>query len=38
MIEHRAKNRHGLAMGAVLAAEFCPGRKGLLSMNDLLKL
>ena len=38
LIEHRAKNRHGLAMGAVLAAEFCPGRKGLLSMNDLLKL
>ncbi len=38
LIEHSAKNRNGLALGAVLAAEFCPGKKGLLSMNDLLKL
>jgi len=38
LIEHSAKNRDGFAMGAVLAAEFCPGKKGLLNMNDLLSL
>lgn len=37
-IEHLAKNRHGFALGAVLAAEFSYGKKGLLSMNDLLNL
>jgi hypothetical protein len=26
-----------LAFGAVLAAKFCSGRKGILSMTDLLK-
>lgn len=35
---HSAYNRKGLALGAVIAAEFCAGRKGLLSMADLLKL
>ncbi len=35
-IEHTAKNRTGLAVGAVLAAEFTQGRKGVLSMRDLL--
>jgi 4-hydroxy-tetrahydrodipicolinate reductase len=37
-IEHSAKNRKGLAMGAVLAAEFSIGKKGLINMNDLLNL
>lgn len=35
-ISHNAKNRAGLAMGAVLAAEFLAGKKGVYSMNDLL--
>ncbi|MEI6137747.1 MAG: 4-hydroxy-tetrahydrodipicolinate reductase [Mariniphaga sp.] len=35
---HSAYNRKGLALGAVFAAEFCVGRKGVLSMADLLKL
>lgn len=38
LIEHSAKSREGFASGAVLAAEFCPGKKGLLNMNDLLNL
>lgn len=36
-ITHSAYNRKGLAAGAVLAAEFCIGRKGILSMADILK-
>ncbi len=36
-ITHSAYSRKGLAFGAVLAAEFCQGRKGILSMKDLLK-
>jgi len=35
---HSAKNRVGLAFGAVLAAEFTIGKTGILSMKDLLKL
>lgn len=35
-IEHDAKNRDGLALGAVLAAEFTAGKKGFLTMNDML--
>ena len=35
-IRHDAKNRKGLALGAVLAAEFVQGKKGFLSMNDML--
>ncbi|WP_423127170.1 4-hydroxy-tetrahydrodipicolinate reductase [Gaoshiqia sp. Z1-71] len=38
LIEHSAKSRQGFALGAVLAAEFSIGKKGLLSMNDLLNL
>ncbi len=38
MIEHSAKSRQGFAFGAVLAAEYSFGKKGLLSMNDLLNL
>jgi len=36
-ITHEAKSRHGFAFGAVIAAEFTAGKKGFLSMNDLLK-
>jgi 4-hydroxy-tetrahydrodipicolinate reductase len=37
-IRHSAKNRTGFALGAVLAAEFTAGKKGLLGMEDLLQL
>lgn len=37
-ITHSAKSRKGFASGAVLAAEFCKGKKGLLSMKDMLEL
>jgi len=36
-ITHSAYSRKGFAFGAVLAAEFCKGRTGILSMTDLLK-
>jgi len=36
-ITHDAKSREGFALGAVVAAEFTAGKKGLLGMNDLLK-
>lgn len=37
-IFHRAKSRKGFAFGAVLAAEFSQGKKGVLNMNDLLNI
>ena len=37
-ITHDAKSRQGLAFGAVIAAEFTVGKKGLLGMQDLLKI
>jgi 4-hydroxy-tetrahydrodipicolinate reductase len=37
-LSHKAFSRKGFALGAVLAAEWLPGRSGLKSMNDLLKL
>lgn len=37
-IKHTAHNRQGFALGAVLAAEFLVGKKGLFGMDDLLKL
>ncbi|MDR1729535.1 MAG: 4-hydroxy-tetrahydrodipicolinate reductase [Prevotellaceae bacterium] len=37
-ITHDAKSREGLALGAVIAAEFTAGKKGLLGMPDLLKI
>ena len=37
-ITHNAYSRKGFALGAVLAAEFCLGKKGIFSMSDLLKL
>ena len=36
-ITHCTKNRQGLAFGAVLATEFVNGKKGIFSMDDLLK-
>lgn len=36
-LKHSAKNRKGLAMGAVLAAEFVVYKKGFYTMQDLLK-
>ena len=35
---HSAKSRAGLALGAVLAAEFTVGKTGFLGMNDLLHI
>lgn len=36
-ITHNAKSRQGFALGAVLAAEFLQGKKGVFSMDDLMK-
>ena len=36
-LSHIAHNRHGFALGAVLAAEFTFGRKGAFGMKDLLQ-
>jgi 4-hydroxy-tetrahydrodipicolinate reductase len=35
-LSHTIKERSGLALGAVLAAEFLVGKKGIYTMNDLL--
>lgn len=35
-LRHEAKNRKGLALGAVVAAEFIQTRKGIFTMNDVL--
>ncbi len=35
-IRHDAKNRKGLAMGAVVAAEFIHSRKGIFTMRDVM--
>jgi 4-hydroxy-tetrahydrodipicolinate reductase len=35
---HEAKSRKGFALGAILAAEYLPGKIGCYSMKDLLKL
>ncbi len=36
-ITHDAKSREGFALGAVVAAEFLKGKKGFLTMEDLMK-
>ncbi len=36
-IKHVAKGRKGFAYGAVLAAEYIKGKKGIFTMNDLLQ-
>jgi 4-hydroxy-tetrahydrodipicolinate reductase len=38
VIEHKAHNREGFAAGAVLAAQFLCGKKGIYSMKDVLGL
>ncbi|SHN30438.1 dihydrodipicolinate reductase [Cyclobacterium lianum] len=35
-IQHEAHSREGFALGAVKVAEWLPGKKGILSMNDFL--
>ncbi|MDL2222408.1 4-hydroxy-tetrahydrodipicolinate reductase [Parabacteroides sp. OttesenSCG-928-N08] len=35
-IKHNAKSRAGFALGAVIAAEFTAGKRGFLTMDDLL--
>lgn len=37
-IDHTAKNRSGFAVGAVVAAEYLVGKKGVYTMSDLLGL
>jgi len=37
-IIHTAHNRKGFALGAVLAAEFIRGKKGIFTMKDVLNL
>ncbi len=37
-ITHEAHNRKGFALGAVIAAEFIYGKKGVFTMNDVLNL
>ena len=37
-IIHTAHNRQGFALGAVLAAEFIKGKKGIFSMKEVLGL
>jgi 4-hydroxy-tetrahydrodipicolinate reductase len=37
-LEHEAKNRDGFAMGAILAAEWLHDKKGIFTMNDVLKI
>ena len=36
--KHEAKNRHGFAKGAILAAKWLVGKKGVFGMNDMLNL
>jgi len=36
LLRHEAFSRRGFALGAILAAEFMTGRKGIYSMSDLL--
>lgn len=35
-LKHEAKNRKGLALGAVIAAEFIKGKEGVFTMNDVM--
>ena len=37
-ITHSAKSRKGFALGAVLAAEFSYGKKGIITMKDMLNI
>jgi 4-hydroxy-tetrahydrodipicolinate reductase len=33
---HKAHNRKGFALGAVIAAEYIKGKKGIFTMNNLI--
>jgi 4-hydroxy-tetrahydrodipicolinate reductase len=35
-IMHKAHNRKGFALGAVVAAEFLKGKKGIYTMSDII--
>jgi 4-hydroxy-tetrahydrodipicolinate reductase len=35
-LRHESKNRKGLALGAVVAAEYISGRKGIFTMDDVM--
>ena len=37
-IKHKAYKRDGFALGAVIAAEWLVNKKGIFSMNDVLKI
>ena len=37
-IKHTAHNRKGFALGAVIAAEFVHGKKGVFTMADVLNM
>jgi len=37
-IKHTAKNRDGFALGAVIAAEWLQGKKGVFTMKDVLEI
>tara|TARA_B100002019_G_scaffold90192_1_gene77975 strand:- start:2010 stop:2708 length:699 start_codon:yes stop_codon:yes gene_type:complete len=37
-IEHKAHNREGFAVGAIIAAEWIVGKKGIFKMDDILNL
>ena len=37
-IKHTAHNREGFALGAVIAAEWLAGKKGIFTMKDVLSL
>ena len=37
-IDHVANNRQGFALGAVIAAEWLVGKKGVYTMNDVLNI
>ena len=37
-IEHKAHNREGFALGAIIAAEWIVGKKGIFKMDDVLNL
>ncbi len=37
MLKHEAKNRDGFALGAVMAAEFLYGKRGIFTMDDMIE-
>jgi len=38
VIKHKAHNREGFALGAIVAAEWLIGKKGVFTMKDVLNL